>query len=93
MLLCNSSEKSSSRAYIHKGQLGHLLSEKDMFYSKKKKKGVYELQLYENRQFSIFFLNCWKRLKQTNKQKKHLSSLNESFSDRTDPGGDFMAML
>lgn len=38
-------------------------------------------------------LNCWKRLKQTNKQKKHLSSLNESFSDRTDPGGDFMAML
>lgn len=29
----------------------------------------------------------------TNKQKKHLSSLDESFSDKTDPGGDFMAML
>ena len=40
-----------------------------MFYSKKKKR-VYELQLYENRQFSILFLNCWKwkRLKQTTKK-------------------------
>ena len=38
VLLCNSSEESSSSTYIHEGQPGHLLSEKDSFYSKKKKK-------------------------------------------------------
>ena len=98
VLLCNSSEESSSSTYIHEGQPGHLLSEKDRFYSKKKKKKrerVYELQLYENRQFSIFFSNYWKRLKKKNTKSifKHLYSLDESLSDKTDPGCDFMAML
>lgn len=64
-----------------------------MFYSKKKKKSLWTPIVWEQTiQYIVFKLLEMEKVK-TNKQKKHLSSLDESFSDKTDPGGDFMAML
>ena len=63
-----------------------------MFYSQKKKKSSLWTPIVWEQTIQYIIFKLLEKVK-TNKQKKHFSSLDESFSDKTDPGGDFMAML